>query len=492
MSRRLLAPLAVAVAVGGATAAASMGWPVLPAHRPARTPTSAPVVERNLVCPDVTGVPGRTFTRATVAALPGRAGAGSAAMSALRGTFPVPLPGLAGAAAVAAADVAVRGGPVRLDAHGALAARVAAEQLTRSDGGPARGLAETRCVPASTDTWFVGGSTVVGASATLLLVNPDDVAATVDIGLLTPGGPVAPRSAQSVEVPAGGSVRVPLETLAPDAAALAIHVAVRAGRVASAVLDSRRRAELPRGVDYLPVAAAPAPTSVVPGLPGGSGARRVFLAAPGPDDATVELRVVTPEGAYVPAALNAVRVPAGTVVAVELAKVLAGRPASVVVRSDVPVLAGGFTGVADPRTGVAEFAWTGAAPPLRGPTLVPDNRVRNPVDSVLELSAPDTAAAVTVTALPAGGGPPASLPPVRVPAGHTVVVPLHALSVPPGSFALVVTPVAGSGPVYAARVLFEVGTRGVLISALGLERTEATVTVPVAVPDPAVGVAGSP
>lgn len=493
MSRRLLAPLAVAALVAGLTTAASTSWPVLPtASRPATGPTEAPVIERNLVCPDVTGVAGRTFTRATVAALPGATGAGSAAMSALRGSFPVSLPRLAGSSTVAVGDVAVQGGPTRLDVHGALAARVAAEQVTRSDGGLSRGLAEARCIAASSDSWFVGGSTGVGAAATLLLVNPDDVPATADVGLLTPSGPVAPRSAQSIQVPARGSLRLALEALAPDVAALATHVVVRAGRLVATVLDTRHRADLPLGVDYLAPTAAPARTAVVPGLPAGPGARRVYLAAPGADDATVELRVVSSEGAYVPATLNAVHVPAGTVVQVELAKVLSERPASVVATSDVPVLAAGFASVVHPRTGVGEFAWTGATPPLRGPALLPDNRVRNPVDSVLQLSAPGAAATVSVTALPAGGGAVAGPFPVRVPAGRTIVVPLHTLAIPPGSFALVVTPVAGSGLVYAARLLFELGSRGVLMSTLVLEQTEGTVTVPVAVPDPAAGVAGSP
>jgi hypothetical protein len=496
VSRRLLAPLVVAALVAGGTTAASRSWPVLPREPRPVMPTSVPVAERNLVCPDLSGVPGRTVTRVTVAALPGPDGAGVAEMSGLGDGFPAPLPRLAGTAAAAGAvaqtDVAVPSGPARLAARGPLAARVAAEQVTRSDGGPARGLAETRCAAAAAERWFVGGSTGVGAAATLLLVNPDDVPATADVSLLTPGGPVTPRSAQGIEVPARGSVRLALETLAPNAAALATHVVVRAGRLASTVLDSRHRADLPLGVDYLPPAAAAAATVVVPGLPAGPGVRRVYLAAPGTDDATVELRVVSTEGTFVPDALNAIRVPAGTVVPVDLGNVLAGRPASVVATSDVPVLAGGFASAVDPRTGVGEFAWTGATAPLSGSALLPDNRTRDAVDSVLLLSAPGAAATVSVTALPGGAGPVAGPFPVQVPAGHTTVVALHALAIPPGSFALVVTPATDSGPVYAARVLVELGSRGLLLSTLSLERTETTATVPAVVPDPAAGTAGTP
>jgi len=38
----------------------------------------------------------------------------------------------------------------------------------------------------------------------------------------------------------------------------------------------------------------------------------------------------------------------------------------------------------------------------------------------------------------------------------------------------------------------ELGSRGLLLSTLSLERTETTVTVPAVVPDPAAGTAGTP
>ncbi|MGI8683187.1 MAG: hypothetical protein ACR2JO_13885, partial [Mycobacteriales bacterium] len=103
MSRRLLAPLVVAALVAGGATAASRSWPVLPREPRPAMPTSAPVAERNLVCPDLSGVPGRTVTRVTVAALPGPDGAGAAEMSGLGDGFPAPLPRLAGTAAAAGA-----------------------------------------------------------------------------------------------------------------------------------------------------------------------------------------------------------------------------------------------------------------------------------------------------------------------------------------------------------------------------------------------------
>jgi len=75
--------------------------------------------------------------------------------------------------------------------------------------------------------------------------------------------------------------------------------------------------------------------------------------------------------------------------------------------------------------------------------------------SVLVLSAPRGAAQVRVTELPTGTGPAHVAPRVvQVAAGHSVVVTLP----PPRAsgrgfaFAVVIAPLAGSGPVYAGRV----------------------------------------
>lgn len=485
MSPRLVAPLAVAALVAGATTAASMSWPVLPEEpRPGRV-TTAPVVERSLVCPHVSGAGGLVSTRASLAALPGSPGRGRAAMTGLRGSFPARLPVLTAAGGSRVSDVTAAGGPVRMDASGTLAAGVAAEQVTRSESGRGRGLAESRCAATAPDTWFVGGSTTVGASASLELVNPDGVAATATVSLLTATGRVAPRAAQGIQVPPRGSIRLALESLAPGTPALATHVAVTGGRVAASILDSRGRATLPLGVDFVPPTAAPAGRAVVPGLLAGSGPRLLVLGVPGPDDATVALRVVTTEGSFVPAALHAVRVRAGTVATVNLATVLGARPAAVAVTSDVPVVAGGFSGSSDPYTHEADFGWSPATPPLTGPALVPDNRVRGPLHSVLVLTAPGAAASLSLTALGAGSGPTAPVR-VQVPAGRTVALPLPAL-VPSGDFALVVTPAPGSGPVYGSRELSERWSIGTWLSQLSLERTEAMVTVPTVTEDAGAG-----
>lgn len=489
MSRRLLPPLVVAALVGGATTAASTSWPVLP-MQPAPAPPAAvaPVVERTLGCPNVSGATDRVSARASVAILPQFGGPGRAAMTGLGGSFPVPLPVVTTAGGVKTVDVRVTGGITRVDAGGPLAAGVAAELVTRAYVGPARGLAETRCAAAAPDTWFVGGATTAGTTAALVLVNTEDVAATANLSLLTPAGRVAPRVSQGIEVAPRGSVTVALQSLAPDMPVLATHVAVISGRLAAILIDSRHRAEVPLGVDYVPPTASPAHTAVVPGLFAGAGPRVVSVAVPGPDDATVALRVVTADGAFVPAALDAVRVRAGGVTQVDLATVLAGRPAGVVVSSDVPVVTGGFSGQIDPRTHDSDFAWTAATPPLAGPALLPDNRVPAlPLArAVLLLTAPDTAATVAIGPAAPGGRAPAPVL-VQVPAGRTVAVPLRAYAAPGRDFALVVSPVPGSGPVYGSRQLYEQWSGGLWLSQLTLVQTAATVRVPVVVQDTAAG-----
>ena len=70
------------------------------------------------------------------------------------------------------------------------------------------------------------------------------------------------------------------------------------------------------------------------------------------------------------------------------------------------------------------------------------------------LSAPGAAARIRLTEIGSGGtGSPSTSQVVSVKAGHTLV---ETVKAPPAakhsSFALVITPLAGSGPVYAARV----------------------------------------
>jgi hypothetical protein len=103
----------------------------------------------------------------------------------------------------------------------------------------------------------------------------------------------------------------------------------------------------------------------------------------------------------------------------------------------------------------APGAFTAASAAVQEQGVISGNPGGSGGSSTLVLSAPKGPAQVSITELPTAAGPAAAAPRVvQLAAGHTVVVTLP----PPrglgreSAFAVVVSPLAGSGPVYAGRV----------------------------------------
>jgi hypothetical protein len=133
------------------------------------------VTGASVVCPDAPVTAGATGS-----------GVGTLRARALRGA--------AGPVALSGAGAVVPEVPgVVLAARGAVAAGLAAEHVRRVDDRALRGLTAVRCTAPGTSAWFVGGSTVVGDTAELVLVNAEDAPAVVDVGAWSSDGPVDPR-----------------------------------------------------------------------------------------------------------------------------------------------------------------------------------------------------------------------------------------------------------------------------------------------------------
>jgi hypothetical protein len=384
------------------------------------------------------------------------------------------------------------GDALEVTARGPLAAGLELEQVTRGEGGSARGLAGLRCQAPTTSAWFVGGATKVGDSMTLVMANPDDTPALVDVQVWTSTGAADPRPGRGISIPPRTRAAMPLDQIAPDKESLAIHVLVQRGRVAAAVRHARLDGKTPKGVEWLPQAQPPATTVVVPGLPKGPGRRILSVTNPGADPTIVSLQLTTPDGQFVPTGMDAIDVPAGTTVSTELAPLTDKNPATVKVVSDGgPVIAGAF--LYDAQDGpVREIAYAGSALPLSGPALLTDLVINRPTESTLLLTALDGAATVDVIPVPIVGvdGPLPGAKRVTVPGGRTTVLRLSTF-LPPGAtgrLAVEVRPVDGSAPVYAARYLREHGSRGPLTTMLDLQGAAQRVPVPAVVRDPLVGV----
>jgi len=458
-------------------------------------PQAVEVVGATAVCPEVKQQAGLYDTRVSVGSAPLPAGRqetdGHIVGMQLRDTtkttsIPITDPGQV--AVGLGASVADDG--VVVTATGALATGLEAEQVARVNDGRFRGLANLRCEPPKRDAWFVGTNTGLTDASMLVLANVDDSPATVDVTAFGLTGRVDPRPGQGITVAPHSRSAIPLDTLVPNQFGIVVNVRSRQGRVVAALRDARYASSTPLGFDYVPQALPPASQVVVPGLPQGPGVRELTVGNPTGDDTTVSLQVTLRDGQFVPSGLDALAVPAGKSILVDLTRFTNSSPLAVrLTSSGAPVVAGVV--LVDEQLfqlgRIRELAFGGSTLPLSGPALLTDLVINRPTESTLVLSAPDEEAGVMltpITVLGAGGVPPAPRT-VKVPAGRTVTVALSTFF-PPGTtarLALEVRPLDGSGPVYASRYLRERGGRGTLSTLLDLQGPQQLVSRPATVLD---------
>lgn len=385
-------------------------------------------------------------------------------------------------------------GPVAVvaTATGAQAGGLAVEQVTRAETGRQHGLASVRCEPAVADSWYIGAATTISDRSELLLVNPYDDTATVDVVLYSRKGRLDVPGTTGVSVKARSRVVRALADWAPDEPWLAVHVLVRSGRVSPAARRTRSVKQVPSGVDWIPRSASPAEVSSVGALAGGKGVRTLLIVNPGVDALTARVQVTRQDGQFVPAELAEIEVPGERVVAVPLTAILEGRSAMLEVSTDGPLaLAGAYAEYTDPDVAGADFVYAAGMPALSGPALLTDNRVGPTVDTALMFSAPDGAAEITLTQLnsnqpsSADQGAPAKTSLVPVRQGTLVVVALSRQFGSGDPLPVLVTTSANSAPVFATRVIVDKSVSGPLVTALAVQgQPLAGVAVPRVVPDP--------
>jgi hypothetical protein len=472
LANRYILAVLVVIAVAAEYGLAIVGHPAALASPRTSAPVQATVSAAVRACP----APGSGgATAAGVALAPASSGTGEARVSRLTPsgsvTTPAPLHVLTRAGRLALVGVPLapalaRGatraphlvpgsgvptGPARggvmVQASGAMAQGLEAEQTA------AGGLATAQCQGPGTSFWFVGPGQKSVADIQLYLMNPESQAADATVQILTDSGPVLGGTDAGVGVPAHGLVVQSLAKLLHGSRVVALNVTTSVGQVAASVLET---ASAGQPGAWLPPARAPATSQVLPGLPGAPGGRQLYVAVPGGDNALVKVTAVTPRGSYQPTGGSGINLPGGSAVSVPLPS-LGGTPAAVQISSNVPVtasmsVAGGAAG--------APGAFTAATGPVQEQGVIAGNPGGPGSTSVLVLSAPQGAAQVRVAELSTATAPAAAAPRVvHLAAGHTAVIPLA----PPRAFgrafafAVVVTPLAGSGPVYAGRVTTTAG-----------------------------------
>ncbi len=266
-------------------------------------------------------------------------------------------------------------GDRRSDAVAAGSSAVDAEDL--------RGLAASACRAPLIESWLVGGATTTGAADLILLANPSDVAATVDLTLYGATGASVPPGGTALRVDAHSQRIVPLAGLGVGEGAPVVRVTASGAPVAAALQSNITRTLLPGGVDQVGPVVGAEPTVVIPGV-------RVLPTAveAAPSGSTTLLRLLS---AGVDTSVTVTAVDAdGREVLRQEAPVLADVPSeidlagleagvySVAVEADDPVAAAVWqtTGLGEG----ADFAWYTPAPVLSAETLVavpegPDPRI---------------------------------------------------------------------------------------------------------------------
>lgn len=491
---RAAASVGLLACVGGSLAWATTSPP--PSPRPAATAdTAVPIDERTWICPEAGGA--SQGGAAWIAYADPATGDGQLAVGPLdpaRAPAPADVhPGNAWTTTAPASPT-----PVRIDGRGPLAMTFAALQVTREVvGSGAVQLASTPCQPPTTDAWFLGASTQAGAQATLVLANPDDTPASVDVGLFDDTDPPNPQAARGVRVPGMSQVTVPIDQLEPNAAVVAVHVTTESGRVVAGLRYALMNGQVPLGREWIPQTGPPASELVVPGLAGGDGPRKILLANPGELDATASLRVVGPDGSFTPTGFDQVTVAAGQTVAVDVEPALHQQPAAIVINSDQPLIAGSVIGLPASSVGAADVAFGAAVPALTGSVAVAGAENVSDKRTTLLLSAPSQDAVVRLeilrslpggkSAQPTPGPSPSAAVTIAVPAGTSKSVELATLTKDPAP-GLELT--VESGSVYGALIVHEAGAKGDGLTAFPLRTLPGTRDRPPAYADLQVGEGG--
>ena len=246
-----------------------------------------------------------------------------------------------------------------------------------------------------------------------------------------------------ITVPPHQTVTESLSPVAHGSSVLAIEVHTSIGRVAAAV-----SAESHGTTSWLPGTASPSTRLVIPGVPPSGSTAGLFVADPGTSTAKVTVTAITPQGHIRPFGSQSVDVPGQSASYVALSP-LGGTTAALLLTSNVPVTAA----VLVPGSGPGVL--TSATPPISELAIVAGNTSGARLTEIApadRASASGTGAGGT-SANGASRSVTASQV-VSVKAGRTLAAPVKA---PKGArhgsaFAVVITPLAGSGPVYAARV----------------------------------------
>jgi len=268
--------------------------------------------------------------------------------------------------------------------EGAMATSSSAVIVGGAAEGQEAGLKAAPCLAPGTLHWFSGLGATDEDRTDLILTNPDDAQAQVDLRYYGRNGRVAVPGRSGYVIPAHDWVKVSLPDGVAGDGPLSVAVQASQGRVTAVAKRTRTDRLQSAGVDWQIPSAAPSPVVVIPGTPAGDGDRQLVITNPGTSRATVGVQVLSFQGPYEPSGAESLEVQPESTATVNLREGLAGVAGSIKLISNVPVT-GAVISTSRRSGAAADLAVQSAAVPLIG-TGVSALAATNIADSELIVS----------------------------------------------------------------------------------------------------------
>jgi Family of unknown function (DUF5719) len=250
--------------------------------------------------------------------------------------------------------------------------------------GPETGLKAAPCLAPATSHWFSGLGATTDDRTDLILSNPDDAQAQVDLRFYGRNGRVAVPGSPGVLIKGHDYRKISLSSLVRAEGLVSVAVQASHGRVSAVAKRTRTDQLKPAGIDWQVPSASPSTVVVIPGIPEDDGPRELVVTNPSDSRATVAVQVLGLQGPYKPSGAASLDVPAESTATVHLEEGLAGEAGSIKLTSDVPVT--GAVISTSRRSGAGrDLAIQSAAIPLIG-TGVSALATSNIADSELIIS----------------------------------------------------------------------------------------------------------
>jgi hypothetical protein len=249
-------------------------------------------------------------------------------------------------------------------ADGGMATTSSAVIVDDVKDGTEAGLKAAPCLAPATTHWFSGLGATDEDRTDLILSNPDDAQAQVDLRYYGRSGRIAVPGSPGVVIRGHDTRPVSLTKLQGESP---VSVAVQAsqGRVTAVAKRTQTSQIKPAGVDWQLPSTSPAKVVLIPGVPAGEGNRQLVVTNPNNSRATVDVQVLGFQGPYTPSGAGSVDVPPEGTATVNLQPGLAGEAAGIKLTSDVPVT--GAVISTSRRSGAgSDLAVQSAAAPLIG------------------------------------------------------------------------------------------------------------------------------